>query len=93
MPEADAPGMQAQRRCIDVQSLTLAQAAPAQIGRVATDREPAVRKVDADLIRAAGQRPRFQQGGAIGDPLLNQKPGACRQAGIAVTGCAPSARA
>src|SRR3979411_2106073 len=86
MPEADAPGMQAQRRGIYIQSLTLAQAASRQIGRIPTDRETQMRKVDADLIRAARQRPRFQQGGAIGNALLNQKPGACRQAGIRVNG-------
>jgi hypothetical protein len=85
MPETDAPGMQAQGRVIDAQSLALAEPAP-QVSRIATDRQAQVRKVDPDLIRAASQGPRFQHASPIGESLLNPKLGARRQARVLING-------
>ena len=59
--------MQAQRRGVHCQRLRVAQLATGEIRGVAADRKTQVRAVDANLVRASGQRPRFQQRRAVGD--------------------------
>ena len=78
MSETDPPRMQTQRRSVDVQGLSLSQRIAHQVRRVAANREAQVRKVDANLIRAASDGSGLQQGSAVSNTLPDPKLGAGR---------------
>src|SRR4051794_37721393 len=73
MPETDLPRVQTQRWIIYVQSLTLTQSAPGQIRGIPAHRVAQVREMNANLIRAAGERPGFEQGSAVTQSSLYVK--------------------
>jgi len=73
MPETYLPRVQAQRWIIYGQSLTLTQGAPCQIRGIPTHRVAQVREMNANLIRAAGERPGFEQGSAVTQSPLHVK--------------------
>ena len=59
MAEFDLPGVQAQGRIVQFQGLRVPHGFAKQLHGVAADRNAEVPEVDADLVGAARQGPRF----------------------------------
>src|SRR5436190_13291119 len=71
--ELDLPRVQAERWRVDAQRLRVAHRVTGQINRISADRETQMPQVHANLIRASGERPRFQQCRAIRPPFPHSK--------------------
>lgn len=65
--------MQAERGLGGIEGHGGADFSVGQVGRIAADRQTELPEVDADLVRAAGSRPGFEQRGAIGKALDDLK--------------------
>ena len=86
MIEHNALGVQAERVIADRVGLGLPELLIGQIHLLALDRPAEVPQVDANLIRAAGERPGFEQGGAVTQSSLHVKLGTGGQSRLLING-------
>ena len=85
MPELETPGVEAKRRGAYIECLSItSDLGVREINRIADDREAELPEVRANLVGAAGDGARFDQGGVIGEALVDAEFGARRETGSEV---------